>query len=444
MGRKKVLEKRLKRLMEKKSKLVARSQESTDVNEVRSINDQLAELNEEINETQEEIKAIEEEERAGAPGEGGDPQNPEQRTNSNVIPANARAVGMNVVGTFNQQTTRTNDDPYGTMEYRNAFKTFVQRGTPIPKELLPAEARANGPTDTVDLGATIPTTIMNEFVEKLRGVYGQVYSKVRKLNIRGGVKIPISDLKASFKWISEKTTADREKAGEIKEFVEFSYNIGEIRVSQTLLASIIALKEFESEVVQVMTEAFLQAMDEGIVNGTGEGQLLGITNDPRVTKVVEFTEAEIGNWQQWRKKLFAKLPLKKRKGQFLFTNSTLESHLLTMADSNGNPIFKTAAELNINDDSIEGRFFGRDVTLVEPTVISDFDTAEDGDVIGIYGPLNDYAVNTNLQFGITRYFDQEKNEWVNKALVVVDGKVVDPQGFYILKKASKKTVSNEG
>ena len=66
----------------------------------------------------------------------------------------------------------------------------------------------------------IPTTIMNEFIKKVSKVYGQLYSKVRKLNIQGGVKFPISDLKANFKWITEKTVSDRQKAGDIKEYVE--------------------------------------------------------------------------------------------------------------------------------------------------------------------------------------------------------------------------------
>ena len=33
-----------------------------------------------------------------------------------------------------------------------------------------------------------------------------------------------------------------------------------------------------------------------------------------------------------------------------------------------------------------------------------------------------------------RYFDEEKNEWVNKGLTIVDGKILDPSGVYIIKK----------
>ena len=34
-----------------------------------------------------------------------------------------------------------------------------------------------------------------------------------------------------------------------------------------------------------------------------------------------------------------------------------------------------------------------------------------------------------------RYFDEETNEWVDKALVVCDGKVLNPTGYYLIKKA---------
>lgn len=88
-----------------------------------------------------------------------------------------------------------NNDPYGTIEYRTAFKNYVQRGTPIPAELIQRAGGDPGPTVAADLGMIIPTTIMNEFIKKVSKVYGQLYSKVRKLNIQGGVKFPISDLK---------------------------------------------------------------------------------------------------------------------------------------------------------------------------------------------------------------------------------------------------------
>ena len=433
MGRKKVLEKRLARLQAKKTKLTERALASQDAAEVRSINEELSELNEEIAETQEEIDAI------GEPDPKPEPN--QQRSNP---PVGAQQVNNKIpMASYSQNPAgtqqRENKDPYASMEYREAFNAYVQRGTPIPADLTQRAGGDAGPTVAADLGMIIPTTIMNEFIKKVSKVYGQLYSKVRKLNIPGGVKVPISDLKANFKWITETAASDRQKAGDIKEYVEFSYNIGEIRVSQTLLSQVVALQMFEDEIVRIMTEAYVEAMDKGIISGTGAGQMLGILKDTRVTEqtghIIEFTAEQFGDWAQWRKRLFSMIPLSKRgKGEFIFTAGTVESNLLTMKDANNRPVFKEAAELNVGESATDGRFYGREVTMVEPDIVADFDTASSGDVVGVYWIPDDYAINTNLAFGMKRYFDEDKNEWVNKGLTIVDGKILDPSGVYIIKK----------
>lgn len=408
MKRKEILEKRLNRLETKKTSLAEKAKISQNADEVRAINEQLEELIAEINETKDEIESLNE--------------------NRSMPPENAALVNGKIIGSFNMD--KRGGDPYATLEYRQAFMKYAQTGTPIPSEFI---QRDNAPTVTSDIGAIIPTTILNEFITKTKKVYGQIYNKVRKMNIRGGVKVPISDLSANFKWITETTVSPRQKAGEIKEFVEFSYNIGEIRVSQTLLSSIVSLDMFENEVVRIMLEAYYKAMDEGIIKGNGNGQMLGIVNDTRVTSqanhVVEMTAADMSDWTKWRKKLFALLPIAKKNGEFIFPVSTIESYLLTMADSNNNPIYKQATGLDENN-----KFFGREITEVEPEIISDFDTAAVGDVVGIYWTPSDYAVNTNAAFGMKRYFDEERNEWVNKLLTVVDGKILDPSGVYLIVK----------
>lgn len=420
MGRKKILEKRLARLMAKKTTLTERALASEDANEVRSINAELSELNDEITETKEEIDTIDSDEQRSNPP-------------ANAQHVNAGIVG-NTIGTFEPQK-RESEDPYCTMEYRTAFKNYVQRGTPIPANLIQRAGGDPGPSITEDIGLIIPSTIMNEFIKDVQKVYGQIYAKVRKLNIKGGVKFPISDLKANFKWITETTVSPRQKAGDIKEYIEFSYNIGEIRVSQTLLSNIVSLNLFESEITRIMVEAYVEAMDKAIFWGTGNGQMLGIFNDPRVTNVVEFTAAEFADWKAWRKKLFATIPLSKRgKGEFVFPASTVESNLMTMEDGVGRPLFREATDLTFTDSSNSGRFFGRDVTLVEPDVIGDFETASAGDIVGLFWVPTDYAINTQLQFGMKRYFDEETNQWVNKGLTIVDGKMLDTKACYIIKK----------
>ena len=62
MGRKKVLEKRMQRLENKKQELAKRALESNDANEVRSLNEKMQDIIDELSDIKEEIAAIEEEE----------------------------------------------------------------------------------------------------------------------------------------------------------------------------------------------------------------------------------------------------------------------------------------------------------------------------------------------------------------------------------------------
>lgn len=426
--RKTILEQRMARLVAKKTRLNERCAASQDVNEVRELTEQLDDVNAEIAETKAELDAIETEAKTET----------EERSK---VPADAKLVNGQIKGAFSQSAemvqTRDASDPFATLEYRNAFMKYAQTGAAIPASLY---TRDGAPANTNTLGATIPTTVLNEFINEIRKRYGNLYAKTRKLNIKGAVKVPIAKLQATFKWITEDTVSPRQDAGEIKDYVEFSYNMAEIRVSQTLLSEIVSLDLFEREIVNVMMIAYMQAMDNGIVNGTGNGQMLGIVNDPRVLatgNVVEFTAAEISNWTAWRKKLFSKMPLGYRDGEFIFSLATVDAYLETMADSNNNPIFRQATGLEVNDGDAmnpNGRFFGRDISLVEPDILKDFDSAENGDVIGIYWQPNEYAINTNMAFGMRRWFDEDRNEWVNKMLTVVDGKVLNPCGFWLIKK----------
>ena len=105
---------------------------------------------------------------------------------------------------------------------------------------------------------------------------------------------------------------------------------------------------------------------------------------------------------------------------------------MTMKDANNRPLFKEATDLNMGNTA--GSFFGRTTDLVEPDIIKDFATASNGDVVGVMWVPSDYAINTNFEFGMKRYFDEDTNEWINKGLTIVDGKILDTSGCYLIKK----------
>lgn len=394
---------------------------STDVNEVRSLTAEAEQIQNEKREAEAKLVELEAEEL----------RNAQQATAQQQIPADAQLHNPQVNGSFRQASAegeQRDEDPTSTMEYRQAFMAYVQNGTPI---------QVRDAISTSDTAPAIPLTIMNEVINTVRKRYGNLYNKVRHLNVRGGVEFPIGALQATFKWINESTVSPRQKLNPLAK-VMFSYHTAEIRIAQTFLSSILTLDAFEQKISEVIAIAYLEAMDQAIVNGTGNGMPTGILNDARVTNQVTMTAAQMSDWQAWRKNFFSQLPLGYRNGEFIFTLSTVESYLETMADANKNPVFRQATGLEVNDGDARnpnGRFFGREVSLVEPEVLPDFDTASSGDVIGIFWQPEEYAINENFGFTMRRYFDEETNEWVDKALAVVDGKVLNPTGYYLIKKA---------
>ena len=430
--RKKYLQDKIQRLNKKIADLKARAQASQDVNEVRSIHEKIEEMNADVADAQAELDAITADEQT------------EQQRSAQTPPAGAAYVNGGFMGNGGafaqpaqqqakgQQQRSEEEDPLATAEYRRAFREYCCRGTQMPLTQRNGEA-----INTGDTGAAIPLTIMNQVINTVRKRYGNLYSKVRKTSVPGGVEYPIGALSATFKWINEGEVSPRQRIGDLAK-VSFGYHTGEIRISQTFLANLVTLSAFEAEISRVITIAYLQAMDYGIVNGSGHGTMTGILNDARVTNVVTMTAAQMSDWKEWRKRFFATLPLGYRDGEFIFPLSTVDSYLETMSDSNNNPIFRQATGLAVNDGDSRnpnGTFFGRGISLVEADILPDFDTASSGDVIGVYWQPDEYAINENFGFTMRRYFDEETNEWVDKALVVVDGKILNPTGYVLIKKA---------
>lgn len=440
--RKKALEKRMKRLQAKKAKLTARALASQDANEVRSINDELEDVNAEIEETQEELDAITEDEKGGDPtsnnGEGGEPQptgtEPQARSVVGIID-NTQVRGINPMASYGQTVNptqaRANENYLDSMEYRQAFAKYVRTGE-WTYEQRDAEA---GMVLTSDVGKIIPNTIMNEVIKNLKS-YGNLYNRVRKLNVKGGVEFPIEDLIPTVTWITETTTSTNQSAPELKTSVQFGYHICEARIAQSLLSEVVSLAYLESEIASLLAEAFIKEFDRIIISGTGSGQPTGILNDTRVLAKNKITIAaeDAVDWTKWREKLFAKIPLSYRAGGvLLMTVDTWESLICTMKDANNRPLYNEVYDVATNTTTY--RFNGKEVLLVENDLgIVDYSTAKTGDVYMVYFKPTDYAINSNLQIGFKRYFNDDTNKWVNKGLCIMDGKLLDVNSCYIIKK----------
>ena len=406
--------------------------------EVRSLGNELTTIENEIRDAKMQLKAIEDEEARTA--------------QTNVVEERGNQFDPSkVVGTvpMNQGSQKREDEnPLSTMEYRTAFMHYVQRGE--MSDVLRAQMEQRSPTQNVstDLGVLVPMTVIQEIMTGVEKVYGQLYSRVRKTNIRGGVKYPIGSFSATFHRITETTVSERQKAGSVSSYVEFSYNIGEIRIAQTLLANILAVPVFEQELAKVIVEAYVKAMDKEIMTGVAaSNECVGILteagNIAQTTSrfyglsdhIIEFTADDMADWTSWQTKLFASIPLSMRsmRPEFVMTANTYEANIKTLKDNNNRPLYTET--FNPVDGAEISKFKGKDVVFVEDDILKDFDTASNGEYFGMYWvPEEAYAINTNLEFYVKRYFDEETNQYVDKALVINDGKVLDANYIYLLKK----------
>ena len=423
----------LEKLIARKNKELAdlkkRNAESEDINEVKKIGDDIEKVNDEINEAKTQLAAVEADEKKD-----------EKEERSAFNPAAATVVASAKMGETRSEET----DVLASMEYRKAFMNYVQRGT--KSDILKFEQRGSDDSGVAsDLGVLLPKTVVQEIITGVEKVYGQLYSRVRKLNIKGGVRFPIGSFSATFTRIAENAKSDRQSAGEVDGYVQFTYNIGEIRIATSLLQSVLSVPVFEQEVAKVIIEAYVKAMDTEIMLGdSSNGQMEGIITEAEkvssridASHIIEFTEADMADWKKWQEKLFAIIPLSMRalNPEFVMTANTYEANIKTLADNNDRPVYNET--FNPVDGSEISKFKGKNVVFVEEDILDNFDD-NDAEYFGMYWvPEKAYAINTNMEFTMRRYFDEELNQYVDKALVINDGKVLDPKYIYLLKKSAE-------
>lgn len=416
----------LKKLLQQKadarSALKEKGKKSESVEEIRSIGEQIESLDLEIADIRAQLDALPDEPAVPAA------PNPAPNEQRMTPPGQLNPLATFGVGGGAPQKRSEEEDRYGTMEYRKAFMKFAQTG-----EITP-ELRANATTTTGDISAVVPTTILNEVIRKVTS-YGQVFSRVRKLNIKGGLTIPILSLKPVATWIGETTVSDKQKV-QANTNVSFSYYGLECKVSTSLLADTVSLAGFENTITDLIVEAMVKALDTAILNGDGTGKALGITRDSRVpaAQIVTLTAADFAKWDAWKKKVFAKMPLSYKAGaEFYMASGTFEGYIDGMVDTQGQPVGRTNYGIA---DGPQERFGGKPVVQVEDDIIAPYDVAAVGDVVAVYVDLKNYGFNSNMQLTMFRYFDHDTNEWVDKAVLIADGKLIDPNGVVIVKKGA--------
>ena len=343
------------------------------------------------------------------------------RSNSKI---NFGNKGVNIVGTVIDSTDNVAiDDMFASMDYRKAFMSNVLKGTSIPSQFMNVDAN----TKTTDVGAMIPSTVMEKIIEKLEAT-GMILPLVTKSAYKGGVTIPISSVKPTATWVAEGVGSDKQK--KTTGSITFTYYKLRCAVSVSLETDNIALAVFETTLINNVTEAMLKALEQSIITGTGIGQPKGILAEtPAVGQALTIAKAAEPAYKDLLAAESA-LPLEYEANAVWCMSKKSFMAFLGMVDSTGQPI----ARVNVGiSGKPERTLLGRTVVL-NNYVKSYLSTVTEDTIFAFLFSFSDYVLNTNYAMTIKKYEDNDTDDQVTKAIMLADGKVVDVNSLVTLTK----------
>lgn len=338
-------------------------------------------------------------------------------------PHSARVLESIGVGTTAMGSTAGAEGMYNSQEYRKAFMNYVLHGTHIPAELTNADAN----TKTSDVGAVIPDTVMNRIIEKIESV-GMIYRLVTHTAYKGGLTIPTSTVKPTATWVSEGVGSDKQK--KTVSSITFAYHKLRCAISVSLEVDTMALPVFETTFVANVAEAMTKALEQAIVNGTGSGQPKGILTETVATgQNIDIAKADSVTYGTLCE-AEAALPLAYENGAVWFMTKKTFMEFVGMVDADGQPVARVNYGIN---GSPERTLLGRTVVLND--YMASYTDAPTSDTVFafLFRPA-DYVVNTNLNMTVKQYEDNDTDDMVTKAVMLVDGKVIDNNSLVTLTK----------
>lgn len=314
------------------------------------------------------------------------------------------------------------ENKFETMEYRQAFMNYVLEG-----EKLPEEFRANANTKTTDIGVMIPSTVLNKIIEKMEAT-GMILPLVTRTSIKGGVSVPTSTVKPVASWVAESAGSDKQK--KTTGSITFAYHKLRCAVSISLEVDTMALSAFEATLINNVVEAMTKAIEQSILTGSGAGQPKGIlTETPVSGQEIQIAKATDLSYQTLTA-AEAALPLAYENGAVWLMTKKSFMAFIGIVDSQKQPVARVNFGIN---GAPERTLLGRRV------ILNDYMTSYDatGTTTHTFAALfnmSDYVLNTNLNIGLKKYEDNETDDQVTKAVMLVDGKVVDVNSLVTLKK----------
>lgn len=315
-----------------------------------------------------------------------------------------------------------NGDKYGSMAYRKAFMQYVCRGTAIP-----AEYRNDAISTTTDVGATIPTTVLNQIVEKLENT-GMILALVTRTAYKGGVSIPVSTVKPTATWVNEGAGSNKQKKDITKGgMITFAYHKLRCAVAVSLEVDTMAISAFETLLINNIVEAMTKALEQSIIDGNGTGKPKGILAEtPAEGQTVKSAAPAYADLIAAE----AALPQAYENGAVWCMSKKTFMSYYGLTDTNGQPIGRVNYGIA---GKPERTLLGRAVVCCD--YVKSYDKSlEAGTKFGFLFNFKDYVLNTNYAMGVKKYEDNETDDQVTKGIMLVDGKVVDKNSLVVLEK----------
>ena len=301
-------------------------------------------------------------------------------------------------------------------EYRKAFMNFVLNGEKIPAEFKNTDAY----TTTSDVTAVIPQTVLNRIIEKMEQA-GNILNKVTRTFYKGGVTVPTSSAKPVATWTTERGKVDKQKK-EVTGDITFNYYKLKCVVAISLTVEVVTMDVFERTLASNIAEAMVKALEAAIVSGDGSGKPKGIiTETPLSGQKVEIAAANDITYEDLCA-MEASIPSGYEAGaEWCMNKRTYFNAVVAMTDSNGQPI----ARVNMG---IDGKpyytILGRPVNFTDQMPAYSKTVSADTDVAFIFR-FTDYMLNTNMNITTKQYEDNDTDDKMTKAIMLVDGKVID-------------------
>lgn len=338
-----------------------------------------------------------------------------------------------------------------SMEYRRALVDHILHRRAMPYDM---QMRANADiadsingdfasvsdfTNTMSNTVAFPHSVMGGIIQQL-DEYGNLFAKVQKLSLPGAIWYREDEIAYNAGWINDTQTTAYNEDKDPTAF-SFTWHQLEVRHSRTMLANALMTDDLKALVPPALVKAMVKAIEQAIIKGNGTTQPLGITTDERLVgtngkaAIIEVTAEQVDSWEFWRTLLYDTASfnrLYRERGEWVFGDSTWGLHVDCLRDDNNVPLGK-ADPLN---DTAPLTLRNRPVNLVEDALLPSFDSAQNGDVIGIFGDLNNYVINTQpgMPLATVQWSDYETNTEKTRVLTALDGRPTNPYGWAILKK----------